>query len=633
MGDAQVVRVTTLAALIAGTIGCQFPRPIDKHPADAAVDAPGEPLYGVRGTLSGLWSGATVQLELTSPPDAPVPLSVTSNGEFAFPPSLPDDRSFSVAVATGGQPLMHACVVANGAGIVDRDQTPSIAVDCAFTAAVDITWSAPLPGFDFSVERLVYSDEAALGVQESSITVSGPAGIEWALDSQAFSTLATRSVPLPLSTNVVDITLRIGTFTNRYSFNIERSDPVVNDLAYLKASNTDDGDHFGAAVAASGSWVAVGAPDEDSAATGVGGTQSGDASTDSGAVYLFRRDGLTLTQIAYLKGAPNVAGAHFGASVAMRGDVLIVGAPNDGAIGEGAVYIYKRDVSGWMQVQRLTPPDPFAGLKFGASIALGDRWIVVGAPGDGVVYTYVANTTTTVWAPHETLMAPIRALGDQFGASVAIDEYDGARIIVGAPFDDGPSDALTDSGVVHLFLRTGPVGTPGTWAHEGTFSANGTEPGDHFGAAVAATRGRVVVGADGDDGDAASPVTDAGAVYVLERSGTTWTQVAELRAPTPMLGANLGASVATRGDLILAGSPTVAAGTTTLFQQIGLAWVPYAAVASPAVDAGDAFARSIALSGEGIYIGAPLEDGSGTGTTASPADNGASDTGAVHGYF
>lgn len=635
MGRVQVVRLISLAVIITGAIGCQFPQPVDVPAVDAAVDAPGEPLYSVRGTLAGMWSGATVQLELTSPPDLPIPLSVTSNGDFAFSPSLPDGRSFSVAIAAEGQPLMHACDVSNGAGVIDRDQTPGITINCAFTATLDIAWSAPISEFDFSVGQTSYGGEIALGVQESNVFLTGPTGVEWAIGTQGFTRSAMQSVPLSLSTNSVEITLKVGAFTNRYTFHVERSDPVVNDLAYLKASNTGDDDHFGAALAASGSWVAVGAPDEDSAAAGIGGAQTNDASADSGAVYLFRRVGFTLTQDAYLKGSPNRAGAHFGASIAMRGDVLVVGAPDDGAINEGAVYIYKREAAGWMQVQRLTPPDPFSGLRFGASVAIDGRWIVVGAPGYGEVHTYVTNTTSTVWAYHELLVAPIRAGGDRFGASVAVDDSNGdaARVAVGAPFDDGPSDAVTDSGVVHVFRHVGPVGTVGTWTHEGTYAANNAEPGDHFGIAIAAARDRLVVGADGDDGEAANPVADAGSVYVLERSGTTWTQLAELRAAPPMLGANFGASVATRGDLILAGAPSAAAGATTLFQKMGLAWMPYVAIAAPAVDAGDAFARGVALSGEGIYVGAPLEDGSGTGTMASPADNSGSDTGAVHGYF
>ena len=59
--------------------------------------------------------------------------------------------------------------------------------------------------------------------------------------------------------------------------------------AYIKASNTGVADGFGVAVAISsdGATLAVGAADEDSAATGINGDQSDDSRNASGAVYLY----------------------------------------------------------------------------------------------------------------------------------------------------------------------------------------------------------------------------------------------------------------------------------------------------------------------------------------------------------
>jgi hypothetical protein len=59
--------------------------------------------------------------------------------------------------------------------------------------------------------------------------------------------------------------------------------------ASVKAPNTGSFDHFGKSVAlsADGSALAVGAPDEDSAATGIGGDPTNNAAPDSGAVYVF----------------------------------------------------------------------------------------------------------------------------------------------------------------------------------------------------------------------------------------------------------------------------------------------------------------------------------------------------------
>jgi len=105
--------------------------------------------------------------------------------------------------------------------------------------------------------------------------------------------------------------------------------------AYLKASNTGAGDYFGGgygiygSVAVSGNTVVVGAPDEDSNATGVNGNQSNNTATNSGAAYVFVRSGTTWSQQAYLKASNTGADDRFGWSVALAGDTVVVGATRE----------------------------------------------------------------------------------------------------------------------------------------------------------------------------------------------------------------------------------------------------------------------------------------------------------------
>ncbi len=111
-------------------------------------------------------------------------------------------------------------------------------------------------------------------------------------------------------------------------------DPIAQQ-AYLKASNTGAFDGFGYPVAVSGDTVVVGAPSEDSAATGVDGDQSSNAAPDSGAAYVFVRSGTTWTQQAYLKASNTGAGDFFGISAAVSGDTVVVGAPNEASAATG----------------------------------------------------------------------------------------------------------------------------------------------------------------------------------------------------------------------------------------------------------------------------------------------------------
>ena len=105
--------------------------------------------------------------------------------------------------------------------------------------------------------------------------------------------------------------------------------------AYLKASNTGAGDEFGGSVAVSGATVVVGAWLEDSAATGVGGSQDDNSATNAGAAYVFVRSGASWTQQAYLKASNTNAFDYFGRSVAVSGDTVVVGASREASAATG----------------------------------------------------------------------------------------------------------------------------------------------------------------------------------------------------------------------------------------------------------------------------------------------------------
>jgi hypothetical protein len=125
--------------------------------------------------------------------------------------------------------------------------------------------------------------------------------------------------------------------------------------AYLKASNTGADDLFSWSLAISGDTIVVGAQSESSAAIGVGGDQGSDGAANSGAAYLFHRNGSAWSQRAYLKATNAEAEDAFGVSVAVSGDTVAVAADTEdgsasgvngnqadnGAYNSGAVYTYE----------------------------------------------------------------------------------------------------------------------------------------------------------------------------------------------------------------------------------------------------------------------------------------------------
>src|SRR5262249_41634155 len=112
-----------------------------------------------------------------------------------------------------------------------------------------------------------------------------------------------------------------------------RSGTTWTQQGYIKASNTEAGDAFGQVVALSsdGSVLAVGAPMEDSNATGVNGNQADNSALSAGAVYVFARVGSAWSQTAYLKASNTDLNDSFGGAVALASDgkTLAVGASNE----------------------------------------------------------------------------------------------------------------------------------------------------------------------------------------------------------------------------------------------------------------------------------------------------------------
>ena len=143
-------------------------------------------------------------------------------------------------------------------------------------------------------------------------------------------------------------------FNSGAAYIFERSGTDWTEQAYLKASNTGGGDLFGGTVAVSGGTVVVGAPTEDSDATGINGDQTDNSAADAGAAYVFVRGDTTWSQQAYLKASNTWPADYFGGAVAVSGDTVIVSADgedsgatgingsqtNNSALGSGAAYTF-----------------------------------------------------------------------------------------------------------------------------------------------------------------------------------------------------------------------------------------------------------------------------------------------------
>lgn len=173
-----------------------------------------------------------------------------------------------------------------------------------------------------------------------------------------------------------------------------RSGSTWNQQAYIKASNTDIGDNFGNSVSLSydGNILAVGAPREDSNATGISTDGTGEADNnlyEPGAVYVFSRSGSTWSQQAYVKASNTGREDSFGKAISLSadGNTLAVGAyvedsnatgiSSDGtgeadntALSAGTVYVFSRSGNTWSQQSYVKASNTGGSDWFGLLISL-----------------------------------------------------------------------------------------------------------------------------------------------------------------------------------------------------------------------------------------------------------------------
>jgi hypothetical protein len=267
---------------------------------------------------------------------------------------------------------------------------------------------------------------------------------------------------------------------------------------------------FGASVALQGDTLVVGAPGESSGASGVNGDQTDSSVPAAGAVYVFTRSGTTWSQQAYIKPQNGGTEKQFGYSVALDGDTLVVGAPDDGNQGAtsapqvGAAYVFTRAGGAWSQQAYLKSPRPPPNLC-GYSVAVSGDTLAFscgeesgptppdgGSPTIGAVYVLTRQGGT--WSQQACLQPP--GFGG-LGYSVALE---GDVLAASAALQTSPADGSSraQGGVVGVFSRTGSA-----WSQEAYLSAvngpsdNSGPPSvnDYFGWSLSLSKGTLAVGA------------------------------------------------------------------------------------------------------------------------------------------
>ncbi|MPZ21432.1 MAG: hypothetical protein GEV06_26600 [Luteitalea sp.] len=237
-----------------------------------------------------------------------------------------------------------------------------------------------------------------------------------------------------------------------------RSDGGWSEQTKLTADDGAPRDYFGRSVALSG--------DGETALVGAPSVIRGDEARP-GSAYVFARSDDGWRQQTRLTAAEVTSDDLFGWSVALsrKGHTAVVGAPaafSPSSASPGAAYVFTRSDEAWTQQATLTADDGVAGDEFGSSVALSGDIALVGAdfadrddniPPNFRGAAYVFTRMGGFWVQRAKLSPAQVVESDRrldFGRSVALSRH-GGTALVGAPFAD--VDGNADQGAVYVFQR------------------------------------------------------------------------------------------------------------------------------------------------------------------------------------
>lgn len=354
-----------------------------------------------------------------------------------------------------------------------------------------------------------------------------------------------------------------------------RTNSVWSQEAFIKAQYAVAGQEFGSAVALSGNLLAVSAPKDKytqttilNAGDGVSQNPASDTQYHQGAVYLYRRNGNTWSEEAYLKPpviqsktdlttGTTVESLSFGDSLAVQGDLLAVGVPMDNS-NQSTITT---TTSAWNSANYLNDSGAVFILRRNTIEASGD-------------------STKGKWAQEAYVKAANVGQGDGFGNSVSIS---GNTLAVGALYEDSDLNTITNAstitgsneigsnlGAVYIYERGASA-----WSQQAFIKAANAFDNSEFGYSMALVGDTLAVGARRENSNQTTIINGttasfnasalaAGAVYVYRRTGTNWAQEAYVKAPNAKAIQYFGTSVALAGDTLAVGAPGEASNQNTI---------------------------------------------------------------------
>jgi len=307
----------------------------------------------------------------------------------------------------------------------------------------------------------------------------------------------------------------------------------------LLALDGAENDFFGQSVSISGDTAIIGAPQDPG----------------PGSAYVYVRNPVTnlWTEQQKLLASDDADGDHFGYSVSISGDTVIVGAygNDDGGTNRGSAYIFVRNEGTWTEQQKLLNSNGQVNDLFGLSVSISGDTVVVSAEGEddggsqaGAAFIYVRNGTT--WTEQQKLLPSDKKTNTYFGRPVAIS---GDTVVIGKFLDN---TIAYQAGSAYVFVRN-PI--TGVWTEQQKLVASDadalTSSRVQFGSSVAISNDTIIIGAPFDNPDSDGVL---GSAYVYLRNGVLWAEQQKLRTSDLTLWEVFGYSVSVSNDTAVVGA-------------------------------------------------------------------------------
>ncbi|MGH8173997.1 MAG: hypothetical protein ACREPX_12720, partial [Rhodanobacteraceae bacterium] len=316
----------------------------------------------------------------------------------------------------------------------------------------------------------------------------------------------------------------------------------------------------------------------------------------AGTAYVFARSGAAWSRVAHLYDANGIVYNYFGSALALAGNTAFVGSSyaDTDAVRTGKATVFTFDAGTWNQGADFADGNAHAGAYFGASVSASGSTIATGAPHARNGYggaAFVYEHSGSAWLEQATLL-PSVAISRGFGTSIALDD---ATTVVGAHFEVEPGDG----GAAYVFTRSGDA-----WSQSARLTASSSA---YFGWSVALAGGWLAVGDPGTTVD----ISDAppGNVHLFAGSGSTWNEQTTLVPSVSSNDDQFGYSIAMSGDTLLVGAPLaddgIEANVGLVFEFVntGSGWMERSRIQAPLVASGAYFDLSVAIQGDTAVVG------------------------------